>query len=33
MTLRQVLLAALLAIAMTCSMSAGLWVWWDLAER
>jgi len=33
MTLRQGLLAALLALAMMCSMSAGLWVYWYLAVR
>jgi len=33
MTLRQGLLAALLAFAMMCSMSAGLWVWWEIAGR
>jgi len=33
MTLRQGLLAAVLALAMMGSMSAGLWVWWDFAVR
>jgi hypothetical protein len=33
MTLRQGLLAALLALAMMGSMSAGLWVYWYLAVR
>ena len=33
MTLRQGLLAALLALAMMGSMSAGRWVVWDLAVR
>jgi len=33
MTLRQGLLAALLALAMMSSMSAGLWVWWFAAGR
>jgi len=33
MMLRQGLLAALLALAMMGSMSAGLWVWWDLVVR
>jgi hypothetical protein len=33
MTLRQSLLAALLALAMMGSMSAGLWVWWEITVR
>jgi hypothetical protein len=33
MTLQQGLLAALLALAMMCSMSAGLWVFSYLAVR
>jgi len=33
MTPRQGLLAALLALAIMCSMSAGLWVWWEIAMR
>ena len=33
MTWFQRLLAALLALAMTCSMSAGLWVYWEIAVR
>jgi len=33
MTLRQGLLAALLALAMMGSMSVGLWLWWDFAVR
>jgi len=33
MTLRQGLLAALLALAMLCAMSAGMWVYWFLAVR
>ena len=33
MTLRQGLLAALLALAMMCAMSAGLWLWWVVALR
>jgi hypothetical protein len=33
MTLRQGLLAALPALAMMCSISAGLWVWWYFAAR
>jgi len=33
LTLREGLLAALLALVMTCSMSAGLWVWWNLVVR
>jgi len=33
MTTRQGLLAALLALGMMCSMSAGLWVYWYLAVR
>jgi hypothetical protein len=33
MSLRQGLLAALLALAMMGSMAAGLWVWWYVAVR
>jgi len=33
MTLEEGLLAALLALAMMCSMSAGLWLHWYLAVR
>jgi hypothetical protein len=33
MTLRQRLLAALLALAMMCSLSAGLWLYWEIAVR
>jgi hypothetical protein len=33
MPLRQGLLAALLALALMGLMSAGLWVWWEIAER
>jgi len=33
MTLRQGLLAALLALAMMCSMSAGLWLDWQRAVQ
>ena len=33
MTLRQGLLAALLALVMMGSMSAGLWLWWYVAVR
>ena len=33
MTPRQGLLAALLALAMMCSMSAGLGVWWYFMVR
>jgi len=33
MTWGQRLLAALLALAMMGSMSAGLWIWWGLAVR
>jgi len=33
MTLRQGLLAALLALALTSSMSAGPWVWWEISVR
>jgi len=33
MTLRQGLLAALIALAMIGAMSAGLWVWWYVATR
>jgi len=33
MTPRQGVFAALLAIAMMCAMSAGLWVYWWLAVR
>jgi len=33
MTLRQGLLAALLALAMMFAMSAGLWVYWYLVVR
>jgi hypothetical protein len=29
----HLLLAALLALAMMGSMSAGLWVWWEIAVR
>jgi len=32
-TLRQGVLAALLALAMMVAMSAGLWVYWYLAVR
>ncbi len=33
MTLGQRLPAALLALAMMCAMSAGLWLWWNLVVR
>jgi hypothetical protein len=33
MTLGQRLLAALIALAMMFTMSAGLWLWWDLVVR